>query len=294
MTDLQEDRYAGLSGLVLTNPELELGHGVVLRQTYAHLFAPFMMAFTPAVGKQPHPGPWKAARGGLAQEITAELFIPASTTERLGTTNAVAQAVVFALRLGVNPATSLAVFSNRPFTPEDQSSDDGAWVMLVDVEPRRFSLAVDYGVPNEAAARWVADRWPTALKFTKESAEFALAADALNVGQYVHRSALTIVSLWASLEALFSPSTSELKFRVSSLIAAYLEPPGERRQARAMAISKLYDKRSSAAHGKPNHETSHVLDSFNLVREVLTKMLDQRHIPSKSELERLLYGASIE
>jgi hypothetical protein len=162
--------------------------------------------------------------------------------------------------------------------------------MPEELEVRRFALAVDGGVPNAAAATWVADRWPTALKFLSESAEFALAVDALTIGQYVHRSALTIVAIWAALEALFSPSTSELKFRVSSLIAAYLENPGEARGTRARAVAKLYDKRSAAAHGKPTHDKTHVVESFNLLREVLTKMLDEQRVPTKGELEAMLYG----
>ena len=290
MTDL----YAGLSGLILNNTELQLGHGVVLRRTYAYLFASNMIAFSPATPGQAHPGPWKSARGGFAHEITAELFIPEDTTNHLGTTDAIAQAVAFTLRLGVDPATSLAVLSNRPLAADAQSSDQDAWITSVEVEARRFSLTIANGIPNEVSARLVADRWPTLLRFSKESAEFALIVDALNIGQYIHRSALTIVSLWAALEALFSPSNSELKFRVSSLIAAYLEPPGELRRTRAIAVGKLYDKRSSAAHGKPNHETAHVVDSFNLAREILTKLLDEKHIPTKQELERLLYGSALE
>jgi hypothetical protein len=109
-------------------------------------------------------------------------------------------------------------------------------------------------------------------------------------GQYVHRRALTLVALWAALEAMFSPSTSELRFRVSSLIAAYLEPPGPSRRTRARDISKLYDKRSSAAHGKPDPDTAHLIATFNLVREVLLKILDDRRLPNKDELESLLYG----
>jgi|SRR5712691_1739992 len=79
-----------------------------------------------------------------------------------------------------------------------------------------------------------------------ESAEFALAVDALSSGQFVRSSALILDSLWGALEALFSPSTTELKFRVSSLIAAFLEPFGNSRGLQQKQIAKLYDKRSAA------------------------------------------------
>jgi hypothetical protein len=288
------DLYAGISGLTLNTPEVSLGYGVVLRQTYAYLFSSHMVAFSPAMPGQPHPGPWQSANGGIAYEITAELFIPEKTTNTLGNTDGIAHSIAFTLRLGVNPATSLAVFSNRPLTASAQSSDKRAWITSVEIECRRFPLTTPYGVLDEATAKWAADRWPTLLRFSVENSEFALMVDALNLGQYIHRPSLTMVSLWAALEALFSPSTSELKFRVSLLIAAYLEPPGESRQLRAKSVSKLYDKRSSAAHGKPSKETSPLLDTFNLAREVIIKILNEKRIPTKQDLENNLYGVARE
>ncbi len=284
------DLYAGFASLPLHDGEYDLGLGVKLRRTCAHMFAPFMMAFAPAEPGKPHPGPWSATRGGLAHDITAELFIPADSTASLGNTQSVARAIAFTLRLGVDPAASLVVLSNRSIEAQAQSADPTAWLMPVEAEERRFRLTTSGDSFNIAASQWVAERWPVVLKFTSQSAEFALAVDALNTGQYVHRSALTLVSLWAALEALFSPSTSELRFRVSALIAAYLEPPGQQRHQRAREVAKLYDRRSSAAHGSSKHDDADVLATFNLLREVLTKILNEQHVPSKDELERKLYG----
>jgi hypothetical protein len=39
------DPHAGLSGLELGDDFLDLGEGISLRKTYAHLMAPFLMAF---------------------------------------------------------------------------------------------------------------------------------------------------------------------------------------------------------------------------------------------------------
>lgn len=46
------DIYAGLSGLELEVDEIELEEGLVLRRTYAHLMAPFLMAFAPLAGRR--------------------------------------------------------------------------------------------------------------------------------------------------------------------------------------------------------------------------------------------------
>jgi hypothetical protein len=280
--------YAGISGLPMSEEAFDLGNGVSLRKVYAHLFAHFMMAFEkPAPGKH-HPTPWKGTLGRVSFDLTAELTVPSETAARFESANAIAWAVVFALRMRVTPNTALSAVSNVPFTANCQTASD-AWIQPVEVEARTFPLFTSGTLgPNDA--QWIAAHWPTVLKLIKESAEFALAVDALTVGPFVHRSALTLVALWAALEALFSPSTSELRFRVSSLIAAYLEPPGAARRQRATEVGKLYDKRSAAAHGKPRHETTDVVETFILLCVVVIKILDEGRVPSKVELEQRLFG----
>lgn len=282
--------YAALSELFMTEQSFDLGYEVKIRIAYAHMFANHMLAYTPAEPGKSSPGPWKATRGGNWHDITAELSIPSDGVSGVGTFHEIARAIVLVIRLGINPATYLSAISNKPFYAHLQASDPDAWVQPEDTEFRRFPLAVDDGKVNAEKAFWLSERWPTAVRLTRQSPEFALAADALAIGQYVHRTSLVMVAIWAALEALFSPSKTELRFRVSALIASYLEPPGERRQSRAKEISKLYDKRSSAAHGKSNHEDEDLLKSFNLLGEVQRKMIDQGRVPTKSELDGLLFG----
>jgi len=74
------------------------------------------------------------------------------------------------------------------------------------------------------------------------------------------------------------------------MIAAFLTPPGDARQERQKEIAKLYDKRSAAAHGKPKHSEQHLLDTFNLVREVLIKIIDRGSVPTADELDKMLFG----
>jgi hypothetical protein len=290
MSDEAVKHYAALSELFMTEQSFDLGRTVKLRIAYAHMFANHMLAYTPAQPGKPSPGPWKATRGGNWHDITAELSIPADGVDGIGNFHEVARAIVLVIRLGINPATYLSAVSNKPFYQHLQAADPGAWVQPEETELRRFPLAVDDGKVNAQRAIWLSESWPTAARLIRHSPEFALAADALAIGQYVHRTSLVLVAIWAALEALFSPSHTELRFRVSALIASYLEPAGEQRRLRAKEISKLYDKRSSAAHGKLTHETDDLLQSFNLLGEVMRKMIDQRRVPSKPELEGVLFG----
>lgn len=287
------DIHAGLSGLELEEESFDLGDGLTLRKTYAHLMSPFVIAFKPAPPGGYHPAPWKAASGGLSFDVNAELLVPSHVEAKYGSKIGVARTVVFLLRLGVDPAITLPVLSDHPFSALPEIPDRQATILPYEVQGRYFPLSVSGGRATTPALEWVKERWPVTYKLSSESAEFALAAEATDAGQYVKNSALALVSLWGALEALFSPSTSELKFRVSSLIAAFLEPPGDERARLQKDVAKLYDKRSAAAHGKPKHEPQDLLDTFNLLRRVLITIIDSRKVPSKDALEGMLFGSQM-
>lgn len=200
---------------------------------------------------------------------------------------------MFLIRIGINPATTLSVFSSHSFASLPTVSDNEAILLPCEIQPRHFPLGVVGGSVSAEEIAWVRERWQVTHRLISESAEFSLAVEAIDTGQFVQNSALTMVSLWGALEALFSPATSELKFRVSSLIAAFLETPGEARHSLQKEIAKLYDKRSAAAHGKPKHEAEDLLDTFNLLRRVLMEIIDCGKVPKKDELEGLLFGSSL-
>lgn len=286
------DVHAGLSGIELVEESYELGEGILLQRTFAHLFATFMMAFKPAPPGKHHPGPWKSASGGFSFDVSAELHIPARIESDFGSKIAVARTLLFLLRLGVNPAITLPVFANYPFDTLAETPDAAATLFPYEVQRRHFPLGVVGGRVDLAAVSWVRERWKTTHKLRESSPEFDIAVEAIDCGQFIENHALSLISLWSALETLFSPAKAELRFRVSALIASFLEVPGAKRAKRQREITKLYDKRSAAAHGKPTHESDHLLHTFTLVREVLFKIIDMGRVPSKPELEDMLFGAN--
>src|SRR5262245_20150838 len=68
--------YAGIAHVTYTGEPFDLGHGIILKSTYAHFFAANMMAFARATEGKPHPTPWRAARGGSSYDIEIELAVP--------------------------------------------------------------------------------------------------------------------------------------------------------------------------------------------------------------------------
>jgi hypothetical protein len=75
-TSEHSNLYGRLSGASLTIPEFRICEGLEIRKTYAHLTAPYVLAFAPpAHPGTHHPGPWKSAHEGLGFDITAEIFL---------------------------------------------------------------------------------------------------------------------------------------------------------------------------------------------------------------------------
>lgn len=143
------------------------------------------------------------------------------------------------------------------------------------------------------ALQWVKENWQSTLELAEKSNEFRYAMDALDAGQFIPNSALTLVSLWGALESLIAPSAGELSFRVSSLLASYLEPPGAERLALQKDTVRLYSRRSKAAHGKPDHSDADLLATFELLRRVLIKAVENRGVPRRQELEALLFASTL-
>jgi hypothetical protein len=190
------DLYAGVCGLELAQDYFDLGDGVTLSRTYAHLMAPFTMVFKkPADYDQHHRGSWKSLGGGFAFDIDAELRIPATLSPSYGTQTEVIRTIGFLLRLGVHPALRLPALANYSFSTMADRPPHESWLRPNEFQSRYFPLdsaTEQIGAPEAA---WVAERWPVALKLSRESAEYALAVEALDGGQFIQKTALALVSL---------------------------------------------------------------------------------------------------
>jgi Apea-like HEPN len=287
---LSGDLYIGLSGLTLEDRVIELPFSAKLEKTYAHLMLPVTLAFKPAPAGGHHPAPWKAARGGFGQDITAQLTVPSAAGETFTSRFEIARVLVFLIRLWSDPAVLMAALSNMPFAEIAEAADATAYIRELEHRPRAFALGLVDDSKTIASLSWVIENAPSALKLTRESSEFRLAAHAMISGQFIEDTALILISLWGALEAIFSPSTSELRFRVSALISSYLNPPGPNRLAHQKQIAELYDKRSAAAHGKSKHDSDDLVQTFELLRKVLIQIIRDGELPTRQHLENKLFG----
>ncbi|MDM0077023.1 hypothetical protein QTH90_21615 [Variovorax sp. J2P1-59] len=288
--------YAGLTNLVL-HPDVEevkLGKGLVMRRTFAHFMISNTVAFRPPVapGKH-HGGPWKATTQGDGFDVFTEIYIPSTYKPPHGLKPIeVVRTLTCMLRLHCNPEILFLLEANHSLSAFAAVPDRDMIIRPIESTPHYIHLQMRDDGLEAAASRlmWVVQNWQTAVDLMGLQADFKLAMEAYELSTFVPSHALTLVSLWGALEALFSPSTAELRFRVSVLISSYLCKPGKARLEKQKEIFDLYDKRSAAAHGKPKHSELHLAQSYGILRAVLTQIIESKHVPTKDELNDMLMG----
>ena len=282
---------AGLSGIDLDFDVLELGRGLRIQKTYAHLMAPYMMAFTPAPPGGHHPAPWKAARGGFGFDVTAELVVPEDFESTLWESRLdLIRWIVALIRLWATPRVTVPVVSDLPFEKAAKAADEAVTLIPYEVLPRGIVLQVpEEGSLSRERLLWVVEQWESGATLTRNAA-FHLAVEALDQAHFQRDSNLALVSTWAAIEGLFSPGKAELRFRVSALLASYLRPHGSERRALQKRLQKLYDSRSSAAHGKGRPDSDALVGTMQTLREAMIKMISEGHVPSHDDLDALLLG----
>lgn len=284
--------YAGLSMTRLAVESFDLGRGVALARTFAHIFAPYLMAFAPPPpGGGPHPAPWKSASGGFAYDLHAQLFIPSEFEaeewfDRLNT----AWWIAALLRLRVSPVITVPVLSDISFS-DAATSDREPVFWPIEMVPRR---AVIPGTVGEATIQtgdldWLRARWITSAKLMRDHDVFNRAFQSFDAARFCRSTDDALLVLWGVLEQLFSRRDQELRFRVAAVISSFLEPPGARRLDVFDAVKQLYDQRSKAAHGSHADADTALHHTHELARRCLIAMLDGASVPEVRELESNIF-----
>jgi len=284
--------HAGVCGADIPVERFEFGAGIVLRKTYAHIMAPYLAAFHPAAPGKPHPAPWKAVSGGLGFDVSLELSVPPDVDppkpfDHVG----VLWFLISILRLRASPMLRVPVIASHPFSDiAGLPFEPRFWP--IEMESQHFCPVSDPpGVLAKADLDWTKQFWRAAAKLYASSDEFETGFVAADRVVWSSSMALALVSLWGALERLFTREKTELRFRVSANIAAYLEPSGVARVALFRVVRGLYDKRSEAAHGSADGAAESVTQTYNLLRRALFRMIEEERVPSRDDLEACLFGA---
>lgn len=285
------DVYAGISGVDLSMETFDLGQGVLLRRTYAHLFSPFIVAFAPPGRKgDPHPGPWSTAEGGLAFDVHIQLSVPADCSlGGLSDSTDVVWWIAALLRVARFPYLSVPVLATHPFTAIPDS-EEKVCLHPMEVRPRIMSPTEKTTTTiDRETLEWLRDRWISAGKLLYSHGTFRSAFQAFDSATIEGKRSSSLLSLWGGLEQLFGSG----RFRIASSIAAYLVPLGEDRLTTYRRVLKLYDERSSAAHTANEAKIEPFMETYVLMRNALIQIVNEGHVPTRADLESLLFRDSV-
>lgn len=282
--------YAGISGLQLEAESFELGQGVTLSKTFAHVMAPFLIAFAPANPGEPHPGPWSAVSGGLGYDIHVQLLVPADFARpqwfsRLNTV----WWLVALLRLKASSVAIVPVVSHSPFA-KIPTAEQQAKFWPIEVGHHRLLVEDLSTTLSEYDLEWVKKYWIQGGDLMSESDDLNAAFQAFDNSLKGGRPSTSLMMLWGAIEQLFSPAKQELRFRISATLAAFLEPPGVDRLSLHKRIVKLYDERSKVAHGAGDGEYKALADTYTLLKRAFIKIIEDGHVPTRDELDASLFG----
>lgn len=282
--------YAGISGARISTERFELGHGLVLTRTFAHLMAPFLMAFSPAEKGLPHPGPWSAVSNGIGLDIHTQLYIPTTFDEhpffdRLNTV----WWITALIRLRSASRAHVPAIADRPFA-EIPAHWNSARILPVEVFPRHLDDQQGVVELTDEDLQWLKASWLPGGRLMDSSSTFNDAFQALDAAGGMPTRAVALLTVWGALEHLFSPAKQELRFRVSANIASYLESPGVSRLALHKKLMKLYDARSTVAHGTKLKTPDAWTETHALANRILKKILADGCVPSSESLESELFA----
>jgi len=288
MERFKSGAYVALAGISLESAPVKFPRGIELRETSFRASTPMILDYQRPFSLE-HLPKLLPIGGEPGHDITCEIAIPGHVAEALNDQMEVASTIVFLLRVYADPAVSMLAISHLSFS-EIYDSDQKYIVIPIQRYHRHLEIRVAEPEKVRGAVAGAATMFEVAHRLRLDSGEFRTLTYAFEKAQFLEDSALSLISLWGALEAMFSPSTTELRFRVSVLIASYLREPGQERLDLQKRVAALYDKRSAAAHGKPKHAGGDLFDTIVLVREVLLKCLRQGSVPSREQLEQRLFG----
>lgn len=282
--------YGGIAGVRLSVQRFELGYGVVLSQTSAKFIAPFLLKFPSAtLGSF---GKMSAVSDGISLDVELELFIP-HTFQKEGFFNRVNTFwwLTALIRLRGAHRAQLPVISDRPFSDIVKNCNE-AKALPVEVVPRRLLGAKNLEELSIEDLQWLKKVWLSGNKLMQNHIAFNDAFQALDGAGAMPTKAVATLAIWGAFEHLFSPGKQELRFRVSANIATFLETAGMERLKLHKKIMKLYDVRSTVAHGVKVPSADDWIETLSLAHRILTKMLEINRVPTISDLELALFSSN--
>lgn len=276
--------HGGIAGAELGMDQFEFCEGLAARKTFAHVMAPYLMAFAkPEQKGAPHPAPWKAAHGGLGFDITIEIELAKNVRptnfDRLNTL----WWILALLRLRSAAPIRMPVVSDIAFaTVPAMEIEPNLWT--IDMSPTQFLMAKDPPKTiEEADLCWVRDHFIQSARLMDEKS-FNRAFQTFDGAVWAHSPGAAIIMLWASLETVFRPGRQDVTKKLSAALATYLYPCKAKRGKAFQEMRKLYEARGGTAHAAKTPEHKELLATFGIARRVFSRCIEEQGLPDTSAL----------
>lgn len=276
--------FGGISGAELAVYEYELHPGLIIRRTYAHVMAPYLMAFKkPEQERGHHPAPWKAAKGGIGFDINIEIALEKESSptnfDRINTI----WWVTALLRLISCASIRMPVVSDIQYKA----------IPNLDVEPNLGTIEMSQHQlktaklpPSEISLQnldWVRTVLLSGAQLM-DNEFFNRAFQTYDSARWSHSAGSAILMLWASLETIFRPGRESITKNLSILIASFLYPAGSERDRAFQKIKSLYEERGKAAHDSQTPQSEELFECFSLANRSFVKCFELNTMPDPVEL----------
>ena len=272
--------YAAFTGIRVSEC-VEISNGFRLDQTFAHVMAPFILAFSPAEDGKPHPGPWKSAAGGMAVDVYAQATLEEGASvgafDRLNSIWFLATL----LRLRISDAIRVPFISDTSFS----EVVGGAQPVFWPVEPnkaskiRQFHIAVD----PRADILWVSRHIKQGAALMTDEG-FSLAMQSNDRAYHAESLGTAMILLWSSVEALFRPGARDIAKSLSRMVATYLSDNPTVRDRTYQEVKALYKLRGDMIHAARMPDRISVERTAEIARRALMRSIEEERLPEGQRL----------
>ncbi len=282
--------YLGMSGVKINFEELVLPQGVIARRAYAHFMSPHMVALESPTRDRIAPSPWKNVRGSSDKIVQWELEVDLTQKPEKVEAYDYVKTIVSLFRLGLSPQLHCFLISSLSFASKAEFNNGDPEVSLWETS-RVLVLKGANDELSQNTFEWIAENLERCIGLIYKHHELKLAISSLDEVNFQQSLPMSLVLLWGALEAIFTKDKAELRFRVSVMIASYLEPDdGDKAYRLYKKVANLYNERSKAAHGDNSVKHETLLQTYELLYKSVEKMFEQNSVPTKESLERSLLG----
>jgi ribosomal protein L29 len=224
--------------------------------------------------------------GHYGQErITHQLIVEANSLGDFEYICDPVRAILAGLRVRTQTELFCPAVCNHPWDDLVATAESPA--IACRFEPHVYSL--DIGEPtliDNNDIDWVKNNLGKVLSLSKQT-RFSTALDALCSYLHTERDRMKAAQLWVGIEAIFEVQF-EISYRVPLLAALMLKPRGPGCKQLRDQVKKLYNERSKAIHGQEfKNAKEHVHEVRKLLARLLTKIIEDGHLPNKDDFDDL-------